>query len=185
MAKAPDYVRWFQAAVNGLIHAVNNLPGNSDSAKPVSAVDDQVPPGTQAFFFFLVWELRDREMMQVVRTFLESVPGLRGALPSLEGTELSEPLKNILKTYDYLSVLKKVESGSRLLGEYIVTRGVDNFQCYLAEVLAAMFRARPETLRSSDKVNVEDVLMCASMDEFVSRIAERKTEQLTYNACRR
>jgi hypothetical protein len=66
------------------------------------------------------------------------------------------------------------------LPEMILCRTVDNFNCYLSDVLFILFRSRPETLRSSEQVTIEDVLTATNMDEFVERLAERKVESLSY-----
>jgi len=46
-----------------------------------------------------------------------------------------------------------------------LSRGVDNYLTYIAEVYGARLSHAPETLRSSETVKVEDVLKHESMDD--------------------
>jgi len=73
-------------------------------------------------------------------------------------------------------------SNEQMLLEIILGRHVDNYLNYFAELLTNVFVARPETLRSSEKIDMEDVLRHSSMEEFVRFAAERKVEQLAYLA---
>jgi hypothetical protein len=72
----------------------------------------------------------------------------------------------------------------RLILELLLSRGTDNFLTYIAELLAVVFTARPETLRSSETVKVEDVLRHQTMDELLHSLAERKVEKLSYQGVR-
>ena len=62
----------------------------------------------------------------------------------------------------------------------MLSRSVDNFHTYISEALLSVFRARPETLRSGSKVEVREVLECASIEEFAGRLAERRVEELSH-----
>jgi hypothetical protein len=65
-----------------------------------------------------------------------------------------------------------------LLRETALTRSVDNFLAYLSDLLAEIFKARPETLRSSEQVKVADVLSHESLDAFIESHAEDRVEAL-------
>jgi hypothetical protein len=64
--------------------------------------------------------------------------------------------------------------------EMMLSRGVENFLTYLSELLGMIFRARPETMRSSDTVILDAVLKHSSMDEFISYLAEKRVNQPSY-----
>lgn len=64
--------------------------------------------------------------------------------------------------------------------EMMLSRGVENFLTYLSELLSMIFRTRPETLRSSDTVRLDMVLKHSSMNEFISYLAEKRVNQLSY-----
>jgi len=64
--------------------------------------------------------------------------------------------------------------------EILLSRGVDNFQCYLSDVFHILFRARPEILKSGQKISVLDVLNCSSLDEVVTMLVARKVDELAY-----
>jgi len=71
-----------------------------------------------------------------------------------------------------------------LLLEMMLCRGADNFLTYVTELLAVVFRTRPETLRSSETVRLDAVLKHATMAELVHDLAERRVNQLSYQGMR-
>lgn len=66
--------------------------------------------------------------------------------------------------------------------EIILVRLVENYLNYLSSLLREVFVARPESLRSSEKVDLETVLRHESIDDFVRTVAERKVESLSYSS---
>jgi hypothetical protein len=78
-----------------------------------------------------------------------------------------------------LSFREEWQSFRRLWLRLMLCSAVDNFQTYLSEMLQAVFTSRPETLKSSEKVEVQEVLQYASIEEFIEASAERKVQNLT------
>lgn len=72
----------------------------------------------------------------------------------------------------------------RLMLELQITRTVDQYFAYVADLLTAVFLARPEALRSSEKVDVEFVLRHDTMEELVAALGERRVERLAYAGLR-
>jgi hypothetical protein len=68
--------------------------------------------------------------------------------------------------------------------EMLLSRGVDNFLTYVAELLALVFRSRPETLRSGETIRLDYVLRHAGMDDLIESLAERRVERLAYQGMR-
>ena len=64
--------------------------------------------------------------------------------------------------------------------QMLVTRSVDSFLTYIADLLALLFRTRPEMLRSAEQVRTEFILRFDSMDDLVEALAERRVERLSY-----
>ncbi|HEX2096032.1 MAG TPA: hypothetical protein VHF50_01535 [Solirubrobacterales bacterium] len=64
--------------------------------------------------------------------------------------------------------------------EVLLTRGVDSYLTYVSELLSLIFRERPETLRSKEKVSIDFVLSFDAMEELQEAIAERRVERLAY-----
>lgn len=71
-----------------------------------------------------------------------------------------------------------------LILEMMLCRATDNFLTYLSELLALVFRSRPETLRSAETVRLDKVLKHATMEDLVRDLAERKVNQLSYQGMR-
>lgn len=65
--------------------------------------------------------------------------------------------------------------------EMTLCREVDNFLAYLTDLLALVFKLRPETLRSSETVPLEFVIQHESMDDLLEALAERRVERLSYS----
>ncbi len=57
---------------------------------------------------------------------------------------------------------------------------VDNYLAYVSDLLTLIFKTKPESLKSSQTLEIEEILQYASMDELVNHIAERKVNQLAY-----
>jgi hypothetical protein len=70
----------------------------------------------------------------------------------------------------------------QFLIEIILVRHIENFLNYLAALLFEIFTQRPETLRSSDRIEVEEVLRHSSVEAIVRAVAERKVEALSYSS---
>ena len=72
----------------------------------------------------------------------------------------------------------------QLILQMMLTRGVDNFLSFISELLALVFRTRPETLRTGEHVRVDFVLEHASMEDLIDRLVERRVEQLSFAGMR-
>jgi len=65
----------------------------------------------------------------------------------------------------------------RLILETAITRAVDNFNHYITQMLYRTFTERPETLRT-EQIPVRDALECATREELISYVAEKKVTGL-------
>jgi hypothetical protein len=70
-----------------------------------------------------------------------------------------------------------LEQWADLLAEMEYSRIVDNYVTYVTELLALVFRTRPETMRSEKQVSFQVVLEHDSMDDLIATLAERQVEQ--------
>jgi hypothetical protein len=66
-----------------------------------------------------------------------------------------------------------------LLCEMLITRSIDNYLTYVAELLALVFRTRPEALRSREQVRLDFVLQHQSMGDLLEALTERRVERLS------
>jgi hypothetical protein len=66
--------------------------------------------------------------------------------------------------------------------EVILVRHIENYLQYLSSLLFEIFTQRPETLRSSEKVEVAFVLSYPSIEDLVQGYAEKKVESLSYSS---
>jgi len=78
--------------------------------------------------------------------------------------------------------LKDLADNRQFLMEVILVRHVENYLNYLSALLRAIFLARPEALRSSEKIDLETVLKHESIEDLVRTVTERKVESLSYSS---
>lgn len=66
--------------------------------------------------------------------------------------------------------------------EILLVRHVENYLNFLSSLLRTVFIARPEVLRSSEKIDLETVFKHSSIDDLVKTVAERKVDSLSYSS---
>ncbi len=66
------------------------------------------------------------------------------------------------------------------LFEMMLCRAVDNYLAYISELIALIFRTKPETLISNDTVTVEMIFKHESLDELAETIAEERVNELSF-----
>lgn len=116
------------------------------------------------FIFFVRWTRRPDEMYKdVVELIYKDDP---------------EKLKELLA--EPMGGEAHIKRFARFVMEMMVVRGADNFLTYVSELLALVFTSRPETLKSSETVKLEEILQHPTMDDLVKRLAERRVERLSY-----
>jgi len=76
--------------------------------------------------------------------------------------------------------LKLLSDSQRMLAEMVFTRLVDYFLVYITELLALIYKARPETLRSREQLPLDFILQHDSMDDLRSAIIERQVEKVAF-----
>jgi hypothetical protein len=98
----------------------------------------------------------------------------RIASEALSDEEGEEEIENLM-----IAELKK----NRLLLFYMLhCRLVDNFLTYLSEVLVECFRAKPESMKSSEKIEISEVLQFDTFSELVDYVADKKVHSLSYQS---
>jgi hypothetical protein len=72
----------------------------------------------------------------------------------------------------------------QLILQMMLTRAVDNFLAYISELLALIFRHKPETLRSRETIPLDLALQYRTMEELVEHLADRRVHRLSYQGMR-
>lgn len=81
-----------------------------------------------------------------------------------------------------VSATDSLRSNRQFFLEIILVRHIENYLNYVAALLYEIFVQRPETLRSSEKIEISVALQCDSIETLVREIAERKVESLSYSS---
>lgn len=79
-------------------------------------------------------------------------------------------------------MIDELKENRQFFIEIILVRHVDNYLNYLSGLLFDIFLQRPETLRTSEQVELASVLRHGSLNEFIRAEAERRVEKLTYQS---
>jgi hypothetical protein len=95
------------------------------------------------------------------------------------------PTEKVKLTKDWesrRSTVEDLQEHRQFLMEVILVRHVENYLNYLSSLLREVFLARPEALRSAEKIELEVVLRHDSIEDLVKTITERKVEALSYSS---
>ncbi len=84
------------------------------------------------------------------------------------------------ETEELKALLLEIQQHDALLTEVVICRVVDNFLSFVSDLLALIYKVRPEMLRSSEQERIDFVLRFESMDELRSALAEKRVERLAY-----
>ncbi len=79
---------------------------------------------------------------------------------------------------------RKIFTYYKLLTEMALTRAIDSYLVYIAELLSMVFRAKPEALRSNEQITVDFVLSQSTRADLITALADRKVNQLAYQGMR-
>ncbi len=91
-------------------------------------------------------------------------------------------LEEQLKKADQEGAVSAFGGHFHLVKDMLVCRAVDNYLCYVTDLLSAIFRKRPETLKSNDQIRLDQVLAHDDMDALISFIADKKVNELAYQS---
>jgi hypothetical protein len=97
-----------------------------------------------------------------------------------EVTPLETHSEEVMALIAELQKIDKEQSQDlqRISTAITVSRHVDNYLAYLTELIAFILRSRPETLRSSKTVLIEDVLKFNSIQDFILEQVELEVSAL-------
>lgn len=68
----------------------------------------------------------------------------------------------------------------RLMYENMCIRIVDNFICFLSDTIQVCMNKRPELLRSSEKVGIDEVLRFSNFKDLTAFLVDRKINEISY-----
>jgi hypothetical protein len=75
--------------------------------------------------------------------------------------------------------MKAFRANRPLLFEMAFCRTVENYLAYLSETMALIFRTRPETLRSSETIRLDELLEHETMEDVISTLTDRRVDELS------
>ncbi len=76
--------------------------------------------------------------------------------------------------------LRELDTHQAIIQEVVLTRVVDNFLCFVTDLLALIYKAKPDMLKSSEQERLDFIFQYADMDELRTAVAEKRVERLAY-----
>jgi hypothetical protein len=95
-----------------------------------------------------------------------------------------EQRKKPVEHFDDKASFKRVKEYSRQLSRDLVVSMVNNFHCYLSEILQDVMRKKHEVLRSSERLTTEEALQFDRVSDLRAFIADKKINELSYGGLR-
>jgi hypothetical protein len=80
------------------------------------------------------------------------------------------------------TMLDELRRNRRILMSMLYVRMIDNYFCYLTGILKEAFCSRPEILRTSEKIEIVEVLSFQSINELIVHLADKKVYDLSYKS---
>jgi hypothetical protein len=84
-----------------------------------------------------------------------------------------------------MGAFDELRSHAPLIFQFFLSRAADNYAVYISNLLAEIFTHRPEVLRTSERVSLDDVLVHKSMQSFIATLAERRVNNLMNDGTRK
>lgn len=82
------------------------------------------------------------------------------------------------------ATVKRLKNFSAFNSGNATIRLVDNFLCYISELIQVCMKSRPDVLKSAETVKIEEVLRYDSIDDLVEFLIERKINELSYKGAK-
>ncbi len=140
---------------------------------------ERIPTPTHATGPFWVFNSQGLELVNFI-LLVHNLAFAADAIKGLLKEDLPESEDWRRRLGEGLAVSEAMAGYTPLMHRLLVSSQVDNFLVYLADLLALIFRTRPETLRSSETVRLDVVLHHQTMDDLIADLAERRVHQLSY-----
>lgn len=80
------------------------------------------------------------------------------------------------------SMTHELHKNKQVLFQMIHARMVDNYLTYLTEIIVECFSRRPEAMRSSETIELSEILQYDNFDSIVSHVADKKVHSLSYKS---
>lgn len=137
---------------------------------------------SQEYIGFLTSLLRNAAFIVV---YNELIIGLPALVKERANAEASEALNRMYRAVTSAFEEQISFDEFKLMWmQILVARNVEAFEYYLSQILMRTFLHRPETLKTSEKVTVREVLETRTMDEFTKWAADRKIVDLSFEGLR-
>jgi hypothetical protein len=130
-------------------------------------------------YSFLIFTLRTVEKIDdTAKAAAKEMLRLSGLVDGLVDQEQRAESERVAK--EGTGIIDALRSYGRFINEITICRGVDSYLNYLSELLALIFRTRPETMKSGEMVRIDAVLEHKTMEDLIAALAARRVHDLSY-----
>jgi hypothetical protein len=77
---------------------------------------------------------------------------------------------------------QQLEENRPLFNQMLLSRSVDNFLTFLADLLFQVFKAKPQLLRSNEAEKLDFVLQFSDMEQLIDALVEKKVIELSHKS---
>jgi hypothetical protein len=98
-----------------------------------------------------------------------------------EECEIPFSVKEIKEAWDYFQKKVSPEEFNYMVSQDYIKRDIELFEYYLTQMLFRVFVEKPNTLKSSEKIEIGEVLESKNLNEVVQKIAVKKVNDLSYS----
>ena len=88
------------------------------------------------------------------------------------------------REFDTVKLQESARAYDSLVLELILCRAVDGFLVYVAELMALVYTARPETMKSAETLRLDLILENETMEELIAVLVDKRINDLAYKGMR-
>ena len=135
---------------------------------------------TEPLYIFIERYVRIIDFFMMTADMAATVDDMRSqALDALADINPEKYKKKKESTKDRV-MFERLQQFAAYQSEIITIRSVDNFYCYISDILQHAMSKRPEMLKSREMVSLEDILNFSRNSDLVKFLVDRKINELSY-----
>lgn len=115
-----------------------------------------------------------------IRTFLKWITFMAGSIDNMRSVALKALGQS--QDDDEGVMVNELAKNRLILLHMLHSRIIDNYLTYLSEVLVECFLAKPEAMRSSEKIEISEVLQYSDYESIIAHVADKKVHSLSYQS---
>jgi hypothetical protein len=157
---------------------------NAESSSKISTAAKRFCDNSLRLCEFLILAFDQQVLLgRMTSAFVEVLDKLHEqARHELELEKVYHSVKPLAELGAEMTVILKPYTS--IILDVVFCRTVDNYLAYLSELLALIFEAQPNTLRSNEQVTVDFILEHSDFEDLLNGLIEKKVMELSFKGMR-